>query len=288
MLLISATRFAAAIVAFAARWKGSKSVNKKYEASTTLWKAFLTFLATCLGGGALQFVQALQSVEMPSTIEQLKAMWPTYAIALALAILKAIDNWRKNSGVTTRTVAKLIIIFVAAGLVVVPLGCKTTVQPDGTRIIEADIQAMQIGFQMAESMYNIYMEQAERADAQDKAAIEAKAERQRQRMEFFLDSIEKLKTKTMDSQLTASPGYDSSDAMKPIHSDDIGNAALSDDDLYDYSLPADITYTVGYVWSDGTTHSYAEDWHKTVGIVRTPKQPNGERLDMPSMDIAFR
>lgn len=66
--------------------------NRHYRASVTLWKALWAFIAVFAGAGA-----GIAAVELPETWEQFRATWPAIAVPLAIAVWRALENWRKNS-----------------------------------------------------------------------------------------------------------------------------------------------------------------------------------------------
>lgn len=96
MGIVQATKFLGAIVAFKFKWRKAKDMNQKYDASITLWKAVLAFIATFAGGWLLDIVQALNGVAVPGSLEELKLSWPTVALAVLLGVLQALRNWLKH------------------------------------------------------------------------------------------------------------------------------------------------------------------------------------------------
>ena len=63
------TKFVAALVAFAARWKGNKEMKDKYSAVKTLVKAGVAFGLTLASGVALNVLEVFDAVELPQTWE---------------------------------------------------------------------------------------------------------------------------------------------------------------------------------------------------------------------------
>lgn len=96
MGLMSATKFAAALVAFAVKWKGTSKVENKYSAIKTLVKAAVAFGITLASGVVLAVLQVFDAIQLPDSWDGLKAGWPMLAMSAGAAILQAVLNWYKN------------------------------------------------------------------------------------------------------------------------------------------------------------------------------------------------
>ncbi len=120
----------------AKRLERAKTMDKKYSAATTLWKALIAFLVTLGATNAA----VLSAVEIPATWDQFKAQWPTLLISLIVAALKAYANWRKNRDKKDDAPhplvpsAGIVLLCALTGL----MGCKTWVDSAGTRHFAAD------------------------------------------------------------------------------------------------------------------------------------------------------
>ena len=62
-----------------------------YNVFVTLWKALTTFLVS--GAGVVIGVEAMQLPEDQDTFRQ---TWPVYVVPVALALIRALENWRKH------------------------------------------------------------------------------------------------------------------------------------------------------------------------------------------------
>lgn len=120
----------------AKRLERAKTMDKKYSAATTLWKALIAFLVTLGATNAA----VLSAVEIPATWDQFKAQWPTLLISLIVAALKAYANWRKNRDKKDDAPHPLVP---SAGIVLLCaltgfMGCKTWIDAAGARHLAAD------------------------------------------------------------------------------------------------------------------------------------------------------
>lgn len=65
--------------------------NKDYQARLTLYKAVREFIKVTFGLSA-----GILAVAPPETFEDFKRQWPVLLVSLALALWKALENYRKN------------------------------------------------------------------------------------------------------------------------------------------------------------------------------------------------
>jgi len=90
------TKFVAALVAFAARWKGANTVDKKYSALKTLGKAGTAAGVTFASGLVLSILQVFDAVELPKDWASFRASWPILAMSVGAGVLQAALNYWKN------------------------------------------------------------------------------------------------------------------------------------------------------------------------------------------------
>lgn len=102
-----------------------------YSVGVTLWKALWTLAGSTAAGAAAAGVLAIQ---LPESWEEFVKAWPALAVPLVLAMLRAADNWRKNSGspwaewLRTRSWlpgALVLVIMVGSGCTSVTSGYET-------------------------------------------------------------------------------------------------------------------------------------------------------------------
>ena len=109
-------------------------MNQRYRAGTALWKAFLAFLAA-----AGVSVVAVQAIELPEDWTTFQATWPALLLSLIPALLKAVENTRKNWRDDGRPIwrwpwekqappriIRALVLALSAGVLFAVSGCSTT------------------------------------------------------------------------------------------------------------------------------------------------------------------